>query len=736
MLPSRVIKLKQHRARHQDASQTHGALVTRTSPDRPKLRAIPTAASAVSNLPGLRSLIPTAPLAFLTETASQTEFAVTYSKQSPTPFLTGARIVNSAGIHPERSSRRAYPRAAAILIALTLLVTAAWSQSPASPPLDSQNLDAFLDKYFAEQMDKLHVPGAAIAIVKDGQVLAIKGYGYSNVEQKIPVDPDRTVFRLASVSKPFTAIAVLQLVEQGKLRLDENVNHYLRAFQLVENYSRPVTLENLLTHTAGFDDGGIGITARSAAEQTPLDTYLARRLGPRVLPPGDQYDYSNGGFSLAGYIAEITSGVPFAQYINDHIFKPLDMRQSGFVITPELYKNLAIGYDYRKDRFVPVALDYPNVVPAASLVSTARDMTHFMIAELQLGQYGAQRILSEDSAQRMFQRQYANDPRVPGTAFAYWEQYPNGTRIVRQDGDWMGAVSTVFFLPAEKVGIFVACNLGDQILIDDFLRQFMDHFYLANPETLKSAPAFESPDPPARFAGSYRLNRYAHHTFEKVGTLFREWKVSPADNGSIILLNPNLGPQHFLPVAPMLFRLDGSQEEIAFRQDENGRITRLALGRYVLEKLPWYEKAIVQKALFAFFGCAFGLSVLIALVVWFKNRNVTAPASQIKSDKHLARLRSWNGAVAFGNLLFLGGMFLAFLNRDPLVYGLPFYLAIVLCIPLITTAAVPIILWQTFRAWQTRSGSPLARAFYSFEAFAALCFIPFLLYWNLLGFHY
>jgi hypothetical protein len=451
---------------------------------------------------------------------------------------------------------------------------------------------------------------------------------------------------------------------------------------------------------------------------------------------GDEYSYSNRGFSLAGYIVEITSGVPFAQYTEDHIFKPLDMRQSGFVITPELFKNLAVGYDYKKGRFVPVPLDYPNVVPAASLVSTASDMTHFMIAELQLGRYGAQRVLTENSAQRMFQRQYANDPRIAGTAFAYWEQFLNGFRAVRQDGDWMGAVSTVYFLPAENTGIFIACNVGDQGLIDDLLRQFMDRYYPANPKNSRSPVAVASPIPLARFAGSYRLNRYSHRTFEKLGTLLREWEVFPGDNGEITLLNPNVGPLKYVPSAPLLFRREGAQDEIAFRQDERGQMTRLFVGRYVLEKLPWYETTTVQKAMFAFFGCIFAGAILAAFVDWMKRRRSATPALRNNGDKGLTKLCYWTAGVAAGNLFFLAGMFLALLNKGALAYGLPFYVALLLCIPVITTAATFIVLWQVLRAWQTRSGHAVLRIFYSSLAFSAVCFVPFLIYWNLLGFHY
>ena len=632
-------------------------------------------------------------------------------------------------------SRAVYARCF-ITLALFLIfrASAAWSQSSVSTnALDSPAAEAFFDQYFTKQMKAFHVPGATVALVKDGEILALKGYGYANVEQKIPVDANRTVFRLASVSKVFTATAVLQLVEQGKLRLDEDVNHYLRLFRLEANYPRAVTLQDLLTHTAGLDDRAIGITAHSAAEVIPLGPYLARRLAPRVMPPGNQYCYSNDGFALAGYIVEISSGESFAQYVEDHILKPLEMRQSGFVITPELASNLSLGYDYRKGRFVAVPLDYPDIVPAVSMVSTARDIAHFMIAELQLGRYGGQRILSEDSVRQMLQRQYTNDERLPGTAYAYWEEFPNGRRAIRQDGDWLGAVTSIYLLPTERVGIFVACNIGDERLIDDVVRKFVDRFYSASPETAAGRAVIEPSDPATRFAGSYRLNRYAHQTIGKLGTLLREWELRPADDGGIILLNPNTGPGKYVPVGPLLFREDGAKGEIAFRQDEHGRISRLFVGRYVLEKLPWYEAAIVQKALFVFFGCVFGISVLIALLAWIK---ATGSATTSRDDKGPARLSYWTGGVAAGNLLFLGGMGLAFLNKEALIYGVPFYVTALLCIPLLTTTAAPIILWQTWQAWRARSGTTVSRVFNSLVAFSCVVFVPFLAYWNLLGFHY
>ena len=172
--------------------------------------------------------------------------------------------------------------------------------------------------------------GAVFLLVKDGRVFFARGYGYSDLMKRTAVDPAKTVFRVGSVSKLFTATAVLQLAERGEVDLHTDVNRYLKTFQLEENFPAPVTLANLLTHTGGFDDRAIGIAARNAQDQAPLGEYLARSMPPRVRPPGEMYNYSSHGIALAGYIVETVSGQPFGEYVEKNILEPLEMRQSSF----------------------------------------------------------------------------------------------------------------------------------------------------------------------------------------------------------------------------------------------------------------------------------------------------------------------------------------------------------------------------------------------------------------------
>ena len=201
------------------------------------------------------------------------------------------------------------------------------------------------------------------------------------------------MFQIASVSKLFTATAVMQLEEQGKLNLDEDVNTYLTAFKIPATFPKPVTLRSLMTHTAGFDERGIGMAARSTKEWTPLGEYLKNRMPPRVRPVGDASSYSNHGVGLEGFIVEQVSGIPFNDYVTRNIYQPLGMTHSTFVVIDPLPPALAQGYEFDGLDYKPALYLYNNIIPAGGVLSTGDDIARFMIAHLQNGIYGDTRIL-------------------------------------------------------------------------------------------------------------------------------------------------------------------------------------------------------------------------------------------------------------------------------------------------------------------------------------------------------
>ena len=199
---------------------------------------------------------------------------------------------------------------------------------PTAPQLTAGDVEAFLDGVVPLQLEREDIAGATVAIVKDGKLLFAKGYGYSDVTNKKPVSPEVTMFRPGSVSKLFTWTAVMQLVEQGKLDLDRDVNEYID-YKIPDAFDKPITVKNLLTHTPGFEEQ-VKDLITNRVETPDLGAYLKTHIPGRIFPPGTVPAYSNYGAALAGYIVERVSGEPFDQYVQDHIFKPLGMTHSTF----------------------------------------------------------------------------------------------------------------------------------------------------------------------------------------------------------------------------------------------------------------------------------------------------------------------------------------------------------------------------------------------------------------------
>ncbi|MGB7537035.1 MAG: serine hydrolase, partial [Anaerolineales bacterium] len=262
-------------------------------------------------------------------------------------------------------------------------------------PADPDEMESFFDGIMEKQMLSFHIPGATVSVVKDGGLSFAKGYGYADLEKRIPFNPETSLVRIASITKLFTWTAVMQLVEQGRLDLNTDVNTYLKTFQVPDTYPQPVTLAHLMAHTAGFEDRTIGTGARSKQDVPPLGEYLSRHLPARVRPPGLVSSYSNHGAALAGQIISEVIGMPYERYIQEYILDPLDMNHTtAWEPLPEpLRSDLAASYQFTNGGYEPIPFIFDVTVPDGSISASSVDMTHFMIAHLQDGRYGNSRIL-------------------------------------------------------------------------------------------------------------------------------------------------------------------------------------------------------------------------------------------------------------------------------------------------------------------------------------------------------
>jgi CubicO group peptidase (beta-lactamase class C family) len=598
-------------------------------------------------------------------------------------------------------------------------------------------VESFFDSFFAREMPKWHIPGAAFTLVRNGRVIFSKGYGSANLEKQTPVIPKRTVFRVASVSKVFTAAAVMQLVESGKLKLGTNVNRYLSNFKVKDPYLQPVTLAELLTHSAGLDASVIGIAARHPSQVVPLGAFLARQMPPVMMPPGKIYSYSSFGVALEGYLVQKISGQPFNTYVETNILRPLSMCNSSFRLTPELAAHLATGYEYHHGHYTAQPIDYFNIFPAVGLYSTAADMTHFMIAQMDNGQYTGTRILSEASVREMHRRQFTEDPRLAGRTFGFYERFVNGRRAIGHGGNIRGFASLLMLVPKEHVGFFLAFNRDESRFEDDLIHSFFDRFYPVSDSDRLSAPLRLSTADFEKFTGSYRINPYSRRTFEKLITLYWQFRITAMPDGSLEFHYPH----HFkpaatwTPLAPNYFLSSDGRSHAVFDLDADGNVAHLFTDRDSFEKVPWYGASAFQVALVKVL-----MLILLSGCVWWPVQSLIRRWRKKPSMRTGAlRCARWAAAVlGVLNVFFIVQMLHLLTRMDDwdFVYGVPPEIKTLLLIPIVTTLLAAAVLGFAVWTWKSRSWSVWARLHYSTVAAAGLIFVWFFVYWNLLGFHY
>ena len=616
-------------------------------------------------------------------------------------------------------------------------------------PTDPAEMEVFLDELMAKDMEEYHIAGAAVSVVKDGKLFFAKGYGYADLEKGIPVDPEQTIFRIGSVGKVFTWTAVMQLVEQGKLDLEADINTYLD-FRIPDTYPQPITLKHLMTHTSGFEDRWFGSAVSDANDLVPVREFLVSPIWARIRPPG-YAGYSNYNAVLAGYIVARVSGQPYEQYIQEHILDPMGMAYSTVrsPIPPELRPHVSVGYTYAEGDFreFPEYLPQPAGLPSGFHLASVKDMARFMIAHLQGGRYSdadipEARILEEATAQQMHSTLFTPDPRLLGTAYGLFDWSDNGQRTLGHTGYAPPMHSVLLLLPDQNLGVFVTYNSdgGGNLTTQHsgFQRAFFDHYYPA-PAITPIQPPEDFAERAGRFVGGYNtINSFT--TIVKIGGLFGlGYPVEISDPGDGTLLVTVFGLNlRFVEVEPLYFRQVGGPFAIVFREDEQGRITHLftdLMPQYAEVKLNWYETTGFNMALAL--GCVLiFLSVIpVVAILFIRNRSLSGNR---KPTPRGARVALWIIlGISILNLLFLVGMQWGIQqSTSNILLGLPLFLKIVLGLGVLSAVLTIGALVYTVLAWKYSYWGIAGRAYYTLVTVAAVAFVWFMHYWNLLGWRY
>lgn len=442
-----------------------------------------------------------------------------------------------------------------------------------TPRLTAEDATTWLDGFMPYAIARGDVAGAVVTVVKDGQILVRRGYGMSDVQKQTPVDPDRTLFRMASVSKLMTWTAVMQLVEAGKLDLDADINQYLD-FKVPER-GLPITLRQLMTHTGGFEANIKYMwTSEAVAEagDIALGPYLKRRVPAQIFAPGTVPAYSNYGTSLAGYIVERVSGQPFADYVEQHIFAPLQMQHSSFrqPLPPALRALVSKGYALGSG--APRAFEVTPAAPAGAMSATGTDMARFMIAHLSAAGGSDTPLLKASTSQQMLTPQTRFAPPLNTMALGFYEIDVNGQRVVSHAGDTYSFHSQLFLFRDHNVGVFVALNSAGADGITgpirrELLENFADRYF---PVTHPAATpvvdlALAKQQAGLLAASSYLDSRRAETGIGRTGIL-SQTRLEALDDGGLQLARmkqPNGLPSTFKPIAPWLWQATHSELRLA-----------------------------------------------------------------------------------------------------------------------------------------------------------------------------
>ena len=417
------------------------------------------------------------------------------------------------------------------VLAISQVVPAypAVAEAPPVINLTPEKLAYVIDPLMQAWIEQHSGAGAVVAVATRDATIFAKGYGQADIEAKQPFTADATLVRPGSISKLFTGIAVMQLVDAGKLDLDRDVNDYIDFTIPTPQGGVPVTLRRLLTHRAGFEEHVKGLFSREV-EPTPLGKWVAEGLPRRLFPKGDVEAYSNYGLALAGYLVERTSGEAFAAYIERHIIEPLGMKHSTFQQPlPSTLASMA-ARPYRSSDQPPIVPFETIVAPAGGLSATAMDMSRFLRMLMNGGELDGIRVISRMRLDEMMTPQSSSPAGYLGLVF--FGKKIAGLDAIGHEGETMAFFSDLEIFRAAGVGIFISRDgigkIKSRREIPNIALAVARRFLGGDPPNSRTAALADE----APIAGIYHSSRRAESTVVRLRDLTSESLITIDGDGN------------------------------------------------------------------------------------------------------------------------------------------------------------------------------------------------------------
>ncbi len=458
---------------------------------------------------------------------------------------------------------------------------------------DLPSLIQTIDGIAAKEMAEQHVPGLAIAIVHDGKTIFKKGYGYADMYTGQEVDPDQSIFRIGSVSKAMTLLALTKLIDEGRVNYDDDVTQYFPDIKNPNNFQEPLRIHHLLSHTTGLDQVGLdrhtwqlhlSLAERNEARPS-LTEFLSQHLIRRA-PAGQQYVYDTYGTSLAGAIIEEVVGKPYREAMNEVLFAPLGMTQSGVDRILDQLPNMVSGHGFNEGSYQVVPYELYSTTPASSVDATVADMARLLEALTGNGANPSGRLFSEATLRRVLGPEFRPHPEFVGTTHGLHEGFYYGAgeeayavRSIAHGGDMYGYRSQFRILPEYKLGVFIALNRnpeagGGRITIErTMINAILDHLDVPKRQHPHPVPAKTDIDL-TEYAGTYFYPVFCH-TCEPTAYDQGAWRPGwdrtiQVARGALVM-----DERRYLPRGGDVFVREDGYDMLLFTRDEEGKVIML-----------------------------------------------------------------------------------------------------------------------------------------------------------------
>ncbi len=581
-----------------------------------------------------------------------------------------------------------------------------------------------LDVRIMQKMRDYHVPAALVSVVDRGEIEWAKAYGYENTDQQIPLDASRSLFRVASITKSFTAMAIMEMVDQGHLDLQEDIQAYLDPMDIQLESFETITLHHILSHSSGIEYSDFRISPE-AMEDGLLKTLVRTSIPKQVFTPGEVYSYSNAAYAILGLLIEEVSGQRYESYMDAFVRRNFGMKHSTFYQDiPEHPLDHAVScYKFENDRFIQLQRQFLRNPSASTLNTTAMDMARFMQCLIIGKRFNSDAALPFDIS-AMWEPQYrlASDKEAMG--YGFFMDRIKGKKVIHHGGGIRGFISDYRIFPQDSFGIFVVQNIryGAGNFVYELQDEWIDSLIVSN----EYAPSFEPKEPidqwKNRYDGLYQLHNINQSRFEKARRLFglTERRVEVLDNYDI-----RINKAVYKPIQEHNFLVKRSDKDwqSGFVVSDEDKAIYLHQGLFgIYKRIPWYQS---YRALQVLIVSGFLVLVLHLLISFFNQRHQTARSNLRLTER-------WSSLFLLGGFAWMIVLYAMDVGIDR---GTPF--SFILGLIMINIGAIIVLIqWIfLFRNW-SRLAHWKNRSWHLLWSVSSMVILAIFYHLNVLGFHY